>query len=309
MAGTTITFVGRRVRLPSIELAVAAAFAVMAALLGGASRNARVPLLAVEFASLPVAALAVRRLIFDRRLGEMLWPLVLIAGFIAIPLIQSIPLPPRLWLGAPGQEPRFAAIILSGIDLGWAPLSLDPAATLAAVPALFPPTAMFLITLGLGRRERRSVAACWISVTLIGLILGMVQLTQTDGGWAYPYSETSTGYLVGWFANRNHEAAILLTLAPLAAVLAAGRGAGRWVAIAYLLIVLVAIGAGKSRAGIILTGPVVILCAVVLLRQRGRAKRRWVWPDLRGRHRGVDRRRRDDGRDPDPDPVRRRLRS
>lgn len=166
---------------------------------------------------------------------------------------------------------------LAGLDLGWAPLSLDPAATLAAIPALFPPIAMFLVTLGLGRGGRGGIAACWIAVALSGLVLGMIQLTQTDGGWAYPYADTSTGYLVGWFANRNHEAVMLLALAPTAAVLASGWGKARWIAVAFLLVVLVAIGAGKSRAGILLAGPVLTLSAVVLLRKRGVVRRPWVW--------------------------------
>ena len=136
---------------------------------------------------------------------------------------------------------------------------------------------MFLITLSLDRSERRAVAAGWIGAALAGLLIGLVQMTQADGGWAYPYSETSKGSLVGWFANRNHEATMLLALTPLAAVLAAGRGASRWIAGAFLLIVLVAIGAVRSRAGVLLAGPVLILTAAVLLRQPGFARRRSVW--------------------------------
>ena len=277
MAGVRITIANYSFRLPAIDVLAAATLAILAGLLGGASRNARIPFMIIEFASLPAAALAVRGMVSTERVRPGLWPLILIAGIVAIPLIQSIPLPPRLWLGAPGQEARFAAVILSGLDLGWAPLSLDPAATLAAMPALVPPIAMFLITLTLGRSQRQAVAACWIAVAVSGLFLGMIQLVQIDGGWAYPYTETSRGYLVGWFSNRNHEAAMLLALTPIAAALAIGRGSGRWIAGAFLLVVLVALGAGRSRAAIFLAAPVVVLSAVVLLRKRGMARRRGVW--------------------------------
>ena len=267
----------RGLRRPSVEFTVAMLLAILAAFVGGASRNARVPLMVVELASAPVMVLAIRRMILDGRRRDSIWSLALIALSLAVPLIQLIPLPPELWLKAPGQEPRFTALIDAGVDLGWRPLSLNPTATLAAIPALFPPAAMFLVALPLDRHQRRQIAAAWIVAALAGLPIGLAQIAQPDGGWAYPYSETSQGSLVGWFANRNHEAAMLLALAPLAAVLATGRGAARWIGAAFLLIVLVAIGAVQSRAGILLAGPVVILTAAVILRQPGLARRRWVW--------------------------------
>ena len=191
--GATITVGGRRLGRPSPQAVAAATLAIGSALLGGASLNARLPLLTVELLSLPVAIIALRRLISTGGWRGATWPLLLIVGLLAIPLIQSIPAPARIWLQAPGLEPRFTALVLSGVDLGWAPLSLNPAATLAAIPALFPPAAMFLITLGLDRGERRGIVALWIGAALAGVLLGLVQISQPDGGWSYPYGETSLG--------------------------------------------------------------------------------------------------------------------
>ena len=136
MAGATIGFRARGTGWARPEPGAAAVLALLAALLGGASRNAPVPLVLLEIACLPVGVLAIRRMAADRRAREWVSSLALIGLVLAIPLIQSIPLPPRLWLGAPGQEPRFAARVVSGLDLGWAPLSLNPAETLRAIPAL-----------------------------------------------------------------------------------------------------------------------------------------------------------------------------
>ncbi len=260
-------------RTVSPLLAAALALTLAAAMLGGASHDARPLLMTVEFIALPVAALALRRLDL-KRVGWVVAPIFLL---IAIPTLQCVPLPAELWLKAPGQDARFAALTTAGVDLGWRPLSLDPRVTLAAVPALFPPIAMFLATLSLRQRDLWWITVCWIAVALAGLMLGLAQIAQPDGGWAYLYAETNTGSLVGWFANRNHEAAMLLALMPCAAVLAAARGGvTRWIAAGFLLLVFIAIGAVGSRAGLILAAPVVVLTGAVLLRLPGLVGRRWV---------------------------------
>jgi O-antigen ligase len=273
MAEAAMTASGRRWDALSAGFVAALALTLVAGLLGGASRGARGCLIAVELVALPVGAVALRH---SPRAAVSWRTLGVIALLLAIPLLQCVPLPAELWLKAPGQDPRFGALIASGVDLGWRPLSLDPDSTLAAIPALFPPVAMVLVTLGLGVDERRRVAAGWLVVALSGLMLGLAQMTQVDGGWAYPYDVTNTGSLVGWFANRNHEAAMLLALIAPAAILAVGRGWTRWIGAGFLLLAIVAIGAVGSRAGIVFALPVVVLTGVVLLRRRGWARRRWA---------------------------------
>ena len=282
MAEATMTVGGRSVTGPSLQVVAAGALTMVAALFGGASLDARTPLIIVEFVSLPVGAWSLRRIVLTGGWRAAVWPLVSIACLVAIPVIQSIPLPPAVWRHGAGQEPRVTALALSGAKIGWEPLSLYPAATLAAVAALSPPAAMVLITLGLGRTERRWIAATWIIAALAGLLLGLAQLGQPDGGWAYPYSITNVGSLVGWFANRNHEAGMLLALIPVAAMLATGRDAARWIGGAFLLIVLVAIGVVRSRAGILLTAPMLILTAVMLARQGGLVGKRWLLAGFAG---------------------------
>ncbi len=275
MAGATMTVGGRRFDAATATLIAALALTIVAGLIGGASRDARAFLIAVELVSLPVGALALRRVSRSGASWRTWWALASIFLLLAIPILQCIPLPAEFWLKAPGQQARFAALTASGVELGWRPLSLDPASTLSAIPALFPPIAMFLVTLELQPDERRWVSAAWIVLALTGLGLGLAQMTQPDGGWAYPYAYTNTGSLVGWFANRNHEAAMLLALMAPAAVLAVGRGWTRWIGGGFLLMAVVAIGAVGSRAGIVFTAPVVVLTGAVLLRHRGWMRRRW----------------------------------
>jgi hypothetical protein len=278
MTGAAIGVGVRRLAAAPVSLIAAVTLAIAAGLLGGASREAPVVLMVVELVSVPVGAVALRGLFRSGVSRRTAWALACIALIFCIPILQCVPLPAEVWLKAPGQDARLSALAASGAGLGWRPLSLDPAATLAAIPALFPPVAMFLVALTLDRRQRTAVTAMWITLALAGFGLGLAQITQRDGGWAYPYAVTNAGSLVGWFANRNHEAAMVLALIAPAAVLAAGEGRRRWIGGGFLLLALVAIGAIQSRAGIVFAAPVVLLTVVVLLRDRGVARRKWaVW--------------------------------
>lgn len=262
---------GERAASPRLLFGLFAGFVALAAVAGGSSWNARGPLLVVELASIPLLTLAARNAAAEGLRGAARAALVLACLVAVVPLFQSIPLPSALWLNLPGQAPRYAALALSGVDLKPEPISLDPYATRAALPALLPPIAVLLATLFASQRERRSVAGVWMVLALAGLALGLVQLTQGEGGWAYLYGETNAGSLVGWFANRNHEAALLLALMPLAAALVVRPGWMRWAAGPLLLLALVALAADKSRAGVIVAAPVALGSFAVLERAgRGR---------------------------------------
>lgn len=87
MAGARMTVAGHRLSLPSLDFTAALTLALVAAFLGGASRNARVSLLFVELASLPVAAIAVRGMLTGERRRLGVWPLIAIVGMLVIPLV------------------------------------------------------------------------------------------------------------------------------------------------------------------------------------------------------------------------------
>jgi O-antigen ligase len=250
----------------------ALALAIVAGLFGGASRDDAVRLAIVELAALPLAVLALRRVPTGR---PFVAGAAILALAFAIPLVQLVPLPPALWEALPGHAPRARALAAAGLAPGWAPISLFPRATAGCVLALLPPAGLFLATAALTGAERRVLAAAWIGVGAAGLALGVAQLVQPAGGWAYPYADTNLGSLVGLFANRNHEAGLLLALIPLcAAVAAGGGGAGRggaWTrgaSAAMGLAALLALGLVRSRAGIILAGPAALGALAVLVRAR-----------------------------------------
>jgi O-antigen ligase len=265
--------------------ASALALTAIAGVAGGASRENAIPLAGVELAAIPVGALAIARLVDLRRFDP---GMIILALAILVPLLQLVPLPPALWMAAPGHEVLGRALAVLGEAPRWAPLSLFPGATLDAVLALLPPAALFLATAGLDRERRLSLAALWLGVGVAGLLLGAVQMSEPSGGPAYLYATTNVGSLVGLFANRNHEAGFLLALIPLAAAVAVGgrrrppprrRSApadrGAWtpmLAAVFALSALLALGVVRSRAGVILAAPA-ILGALAVLARSGMSRR------------------------------------
>jgi hypothetical protein len=245
----------------------AASFVVIAAaiLFGGASRENHIRLALVELTSIPLAMLALRHLIFYGAWKSAIVPLAILASIMLVPILQIVPLPPDWWPRFPGQTPRLTALGFAGLARTWRPISLYPSATLAALPALFPPTALFLAALTLSEDQARRLAPLWIGGAVAGLMLGIFQLAMPEGGPAYLYKTTNIGSVVGFFANHNHEAGFLLALMPLAVCLGGGRSErsekeslrvrGIWLAGLYLLLAIVALGVIRSRAGVILAAP------------------------------------------------------
>ena len=250
---------------------------VIAAVFGGASRENPLRLALVELAALPLLVLGLRRRL---GVGGEPFPLAILGCIFAIPVIQLFPLPPTIWTALAGQAPRLAALRLAGLAPGWRPMSLAPGETFNALLALAPPTAMFLGATCLDRLARERLAVVWIGMAAAGMALGIVQMAAPAGGWAYPYATTNQGSLVGWFANRNHEAACLLVALPFAAVLSrsaspAGPIWRNWALGLFGVVALAALGVIRSRAGVILAVPDLAGCAVLAWRD-GSANRRNV---------------------------------
>src|SRR5205823_2522715 len=125
-------------------------------------------------------------------------------------------------------------------------------------------------TLQMTEPQARRATFLWIWLAIAGLALGVAQMAAPAGGAVYLYRTTNAGSLVGLFANRNHEAAMLVALLPLGAALvnppARGRGARRsadrrsaaWIAGLCIVLSIVALGVIRSRAGVFLALPAVL---------------------------------------------------
>jgi O-antigen ligase len=246
--------------------------------LGGSSRQHALRLSIVEIAALPLLAMAGLRLFDLGAVSQHRFALSIAAAAAAIPLFQLIPLPPGIWTALPGREQAVLALEVAGIEPGWTTLSLTPDSTWRAFLALLPPMAIFLATLTLDKSALR-IALWWLlALTAASIALAMAQVVA-GGDAFYPWSITTRGYATGFFANRNHLATLCLLALPVTAILAAGgvrRGEeGRvavWVGVLFMILAVVALGAIRSRAGVLLVGPVLGLSGLCAWIAMGRGR-------------------------------------
>lgn len=186
-------------------------------------------------------------------------PLILLALFALLMIIQLIPLPPALWMGLPGHAGYSQLAEAAGIDQPWRPISITPDLTLNSLLALAIPAAA-LVTLALLPRESTfKVLPLLIAGALSSALIGVAQMSGDAGKDLYLYRITNFSAPVGFFANRNHQAAFLAMGIPMLALWAASlRGdprkllALRWTAFgAALFIVALGLATG-SRMGVVL---------------------------------------------------------
>jgi len=214
----------------------------------------------VELACLPLLAVALMRLAGESRTRRAAFPLVLLALMLALPLLQLIPLPPGIWPLLPGRAGVVEVFTFIGRPVPWWPLSLDPSATLASFLSVLPAAAIFLAVLSTDVRDRRMMTLGLVGFAAVTVVLGLAQLAQGPGSPLRFYAITNFDSSVGFFANRNHYAALLCAVLPLAlawTIHSAGLSGveGRMRALLFGSVsVLILFGAALSlsRAGILL---------------------------------------------------------
>ncbi len=191
------------------------AFVILCFLMGGSPRSevnshaflfgASALALGVAIASLSKEAARPFRLV-----------LALLAACMLLPLMQSVPLPPGIANGLPGHQ--IIAELDTKLALGdsWRPLTMAPGATRSALWFLMVPAAAMLMTLQLAVQQHKHLAFLLLCLAGLSGFIGVLQLLGDAEGWLYPYETTNNGSAVGMFANRNHQAAFLACLFPLA---------------------------------------------------------------------------------------------
>lgn len=145
--------------------------------------------------------------------------------------------------------------------------SVMPDLSAAAVAAVLPPLALFLLVALLGRRERMRLAGWATLLGLVSLALGVLQILSGPASPLRFHWPTNTQEAVGFFANRNHFAAQMYATLLLGLVWLTDRWQGRFsgprftaekaqalgIAVSFALLAVGAIALARSRAGIILT--------------------------------------------------------
>ena len=272
--------------MPTLVFGLVAFTIVCCVVLGGGTRGGFLSDGLLQYLALPLLFVSIWKIldlgagkgIKDRPFGR---ELAFCGALVLVPLFQLVPLPPFIWSALPGREPVRAAFELVGGGIPWMPISLSPEATWLSLLSLVPPLAIFLGCLLLGYRERRLMSLVVLAIGLVSVMLGLVQVSQGPSSALRFFEITNPSEAVGFFANRNHLAALLYTLTLLAAAWAvdamfaaqwSGVGTRRYDAAAILpmaasfvglIIVVSAQATARSRAGIGLT-MVAVLGAVAL---------------------------------------------
>ena len=144
------------------------------------------------------------------QLAAMLFVMVALIG------LQLVPLPPAVWSALPARDAVAHGFDLLRTPLPWLPLSMSPYDTLNSALWLLPPFAVLAGVLRLGAYRETWIALAIVLAALAGVILGALQLAgngDAASNW-YIYSNTNEGSAVGFFANANHMAILLVATVP-----------------------------------------------------------------------------------------------
>jgi O-antigen ligase len=178
----------------------------------------------LQFLSVPILLVALWRMGNGSLTREQLWAVAFCAAILAVPMAQLAPLPPMIWTALPGRETSVSTFELINRSLPWKPLSLSPAATWLSALSLLPTFAIFLGVLQLDYSERRLLSLVAIVMGFFSVLVGLMQVAQGASSTIRFFEFTNNEDAVGFFANRNHFAALLYTLTLLAAAWAGNNG-------------------------------------------------------------------------------------
>lgn len=198
--------------------------------------------------------------------------LVILTAALAVVVLQLVPLAPSLWTH--GVRARIADdYALLGDPAPWLPISMTPYAALDSLLRVIPPLAIFCAILRLGAFRASWLAAALLAGAGAGIILGALQVASpgATSPW-YLYRETNRGVGVGFFANANHMADLLVVVLPFIAALAAAgksRNFQRYSSLLAMLtgltvLVIAGIAMNGSLAGYVLAVPAIVASALVV---------------------------------------------
>jgi O-antigen ligase len=262
-----------------IRHAIVPAYLLACLLLGGASAAGFIANLVLQLAAIPLIGWSLWQLLQSGPAPQARVPLALLGLLVVLLVVQLIPLPPALWTLLPGRGAVVEGYRLLGIPLPWLPLTLAPDNALASLLWLLPAFAAFLAVVMLGAFRGRWLAGVIVGVTLASIALGALQVV----GGAYLYRITNYGVAVGFFANANHNATLLLVCIPFLAALQAAllqrkssprsKSAIRLMVVSAYAVVVVGLLINASLAGIGLSVPVAMTSWVMFGRQRPATRR------------------------------------
>ncbi|MGH8051436.1 MAG: O-antigen ligase family protein [Arenimonas sp.] len=190
--------------------------------------------------------------------GKRTLALAFIVVIIFVPLLQLYPWPASNEFAVALQHDLKQA----GVD--WSSGSLNKTyGAERALLGLLPGIAIFLASLQLSSQYRNRLLIGLALIVTFNIFLGFAQLAQGKTSALRLYEVTNTTEAVGFFANRNHFASLLMMCLPLSVAVTAwwayqraSKAAASPVLIAcsalFCVFIILAIAVARSRAGLLL---------------------------------------------------------
>ena len=265
---------------PDMRFYAFAAFLVIVFLTGGGSRDDIQSLIILRPLAILFCAYAITVKAADQWKGRM-FPLYIAWSLAALMAIQLIPLPPSIWSAMAGRE-IFAEIAdMAQIEQPWRPVTLSPSKTLNSLFSLSVPIAAMMLYLNLEEGRRRQAIVVFISLALVSLVWAAFQLSGSLRSPLYLYQITNNGSPVGLFANRNHQAVMLVIAIVMLGWYAASdepeakfTKAKLYGGIAMIFVILPLIFVTGSRAGLLLMAPALVAAIILIYFRRYLARKR-----------------------------------
>lgn len=255
--------------VPNLQIAAFTVFLLFVILGGGSSRN--------DAASHPwiwmfgIVSICTSLIDFSRADYERVRLPLLFAGLCAgLVAAQLVPLPPAIWTNLPGRAVYADVATFAGIDQPWRPISLAPHATMASLLGLVVPIAVILAFARIDSKWLIWSMTAMVGLALASAVLGLAQLGSGSGGPLRFYAITNEDFAVGLFANRNHQALLLVCALTVSAASAkrlvsdAGSPARTWIPVCIWAFLIPMILLTGSRAGLLLAIPATAIGAWII---------------------------------------------
>ena len=185
---------------------------VASLVLGGGAGRGLLSDAILQLLAIPLLVVSLWRISEVPLTGQIRLALWFCFAIAVLPLLQLIPLPPWLWTALPNRQPSVEAFNIVGRAVPWMPISVSPKATWLSALSLLPPLAVFLSTLLLSYPERRRLTLVVLAVGVLSVFIGFLQVAQGQDSPLRFFEYTNRTEAVGFFANRNHFAALIYCL-------------------------------------------------------------------------------------------------
>lgn len=187
----------------------------LALLIGGGTTSYHLGDLLLQALAVLLLASGLGRMLLRQGRGEvlsvdrtqLLW---LAVAVVIVMLAQFLPLPAALWAALPGRADLAQNYAQLGLETpAWLAWSTEPNASAAALRAVLPALALLVLGVQLDDDWRRRLLWLPLLLALLSVPFGLLQVSQGADSELRFYSPTNHHEAVGFFANRNHFAALL----------------------------------------------------------------------------------------------------